>query len=166
MHVEAQTPSQMRQEREARAPAPDLQQLWFRTLQYDWSSLVVVPTHSRCSAADIAQALGDMAALHRGVPITHIVASDLEMAGTSEVITAMVLHDPDVVPSGPTRPWHGRNAVVAIDPIISNPAGIAVVLAADAAVLCVKLGHTRLADAQRTIDLVGRERFIGCVVEK
>jgi hypothetical protein len=30
----------------------------------------------------------------------------------------------------------------------------------------VKLGKTKLAAAQRTIDLIGRERFIGCVTEK
>jgi hypothetical protein len=156
----------MSQEREARVPPPDLQHLWFRTLQYDWSTLVVVPTHPRCSAARIAQALGDMAALHRGTPITHIVASEVEMGGTADLITAMVVREPELAPEGPRQVWHNRNAIVAIDPIVSNPAGIALVLAADAAILCVKLGHTRMDDAQRTVDLVGRERFIGCVLER
>jgi hypothetical protein len=155
----------VRQDRESRCPAPDLQELWFRTLQYDWSSLVVVPTHTRCSAARIAQALGDMASLHRGAPFTHIVASELDYSGTAEVVTAMVVRDPEVSSPGPKQPWSGRNAIVAIDPIVSNPAGIAIVLAADAAILCVKLGYTRLEAAQRTIELVGHERFIGCVLE-
>jgi hypothetical protein len=166
VEVEAQDPSEMRQERTPRPPPPDLQELWFRTLQYDWSSLVVVPTHERCSAARIAQALGDMTALHYGKPITHIVASELDMGGTAELVTAMVVRDPEIAPADPKRPWYGRNLVVAIDPVITNPAGVAIVLAADAAILCVKLGHSRLDAAQRTIDLVGRERFIGCVLEK
>ena len=164
--MEPETPSEVRQERGGRSPPIDLQELWFRTLQFDWSSLVVVPTHSSCSAGRIAQALGDMAALQRGVPATQIVASDLNLGGTHELITAMVVRDPEVVPAGPKQRWYGRNVVVAIDPVVSNPAGIAVVLAADAAILCVKLGQTRLEAAQRKLDLVGRERFIGCVLER
>ena len=54
--------------------------------------------------------------------------------------------------------------IVALEPVVSNPLGIAVALAADAALLCITLGETPLASAKRTVELVGRERFIGCVV--
>jgi hypothetical protein len=162
----AQIPSHTSEERRARVPRPDLQELWFRTLQYEWSSLVVVPTHESCSAVEIARALGDMAALHYGKPITQIVASELDIGGTAELVTAMVVRDPEGTQADPRRPWYGRNIVVAIDPVVVNPAGVAIVLAADAALLCVKLGHSRLDETQRTIDLVGRDRFIGCVLEK
>lgn len=36
----------------------------------------------------------------------------------------------------------------------------------DAAVLCVELGKVRLSAARRTIELVGRERFLGSIVRR
>jgi len=165
VHSRITRPSEVTQERDTRVPTPDLQELWFRTLQYDWSSLVVVPTHWRCSARRIAEALGEMAALQRGMPIPEVVASESAMGGPGG-ITALVVREADAVASRHRQPWAGRNAVYAVEPIVSNPAGIAAVLAADAAILCVKLGETRLEEARRTVDLIGRERFIGCVLEK
>jgi hypothetical protein len=57
---------------------------------------------------------------------------------------------------------HGR-VVVAVDPVVSNPAALPVVLAADAALICITLGQTEIASARRTVELIGSERFIGCV---
>jgi hypothetical protein len=54
--------------------------------------------------------------------------------------------------------------IVSLEPVVSNPLGIAVALAADAALLCITLGETLLASAKRTVDLIGPERFIGSVV--
>jgi hypothetical protein len=66
-----------------------------------------------------------------------------------------------VVPA--TRPAAGQ-VVVAIQPVVVEPLGIAVAHAADAVVLCVKLGRTSLEHARRTIELIGESRFIGAVV--
>src|SRR5260370_7451413 len=62
------------------------------------------------------------------------------------------------------RPAATAQVIVALEPVVSNPLGIAVAMAADAALLCVTLGEAPLASAKRTIEMIGRERFIGVVV--
>jgi len=47
--------------------------------------------------------------------------------------------------------------------VVSSLAGIPVVLAADAAVLVVRLGEADLGNALSTIEIVGRDRILGCV---
>ena len=57
--------------------------------------------------------------------------------------------------------------IISIPSILSEPVGIAVARAADAVVLAVELGHTRLADTRRTIEAIGRERILGtCLVRR
>jgi hypothetical protein len=70
-------------------------------------------------------------------------------------------HYPDLgdLPEASSAP--GR-VIVALEPVVSNPFGIAVALAADAALLCITLGETTLDSAKRTVELIGPERFIGC----
>jgi len=53
--------------------------------------------------------------------------------------------------------------VVAIDPVVSNPAGVELTHAVDAVMLCITMGRTDLASARKTIRLIGRQYFIGCV---
>jgi hypothetical protein len=53
--------------------------------------------------------------------------------------------------------------VVALPPVSSAPLGLAVAQAVDAVVLCFELGRTTIEAAQETMDLVGRERIMGCV---
>ena len=62
------------------------------------------------------------------------------------------------------RPGATAQVIVALEPVVSNPLGIAIALAADAALLCVTLGETPVVSARRTVEMIGRERFLGCVV--
>ena len=54
--------------------------------------------------------------------------------------------------------------IIAIDSVIQNPLVLPVALAADAVLLCVKLGQTDLADARHSIALIGHDRLIGTAV--
>lgn len=56
----------------------------------------------------------------------------------------------------------GARLIISIPPVVSQPLGLATAQAADLVVLCVEVGVTRLADARRTLELVGRERVAGC----
>ena len=58
----------------------------------------------------------------------------------------------------------GGQIVVAIQPIVVEPLGVAVAHAADAVVLCIQLGQTRLDRARRSIELIGAQRIIGAVL--
>lgn len=64
-------------------------------------------------------------------------------------------HDGPVVSSG-------ARLIISIPPVVTQPLGLATAHAADLLVLCVVMGETRLADARRTLELVGRERVAGC----
>lgn len=58
-------------------------------------------------------------------------------------------------------PLNPGAVVVAIQPVVVEPLGVAIAQAASAVVLCVELGKTRLASARRTIELIGADRIVG-----
>ncbi|MFY0527025.1 hypothetical protein ACN28I_29090 [Archangium gephyra] len=57
----------------------------------------------------------------------------------------------------------GDRVVVLLDSVVANPVGLEVALAAERALLCVSLGTSDYTSARRTLDLIGKERFLGSV---
>lgn len=84
--------------------------------------------------------------------------------------TSIQVADGSGLPAEPSGSWgdagpvvsSGARLIIAIPPVVTQPLGLATAQAADLVVLCVDLGTTRLADARRTLELVGRERLAGC----
>ena len=144
-------------------PPLDLQQLWFTTLKWDWSSMALVPAGANGSALKIAKTLAQIANRHSGRPGNRPEPSGLASAvDLAEDITGrFTVHTPTV---GGER-WKQRT-IIALDPVVTDPAGIPVALATDVALLCVELGRTKIADAQKTLLLVGRDHFRGCILIK
>ena len=60
---------------------------------------------------------------------------------------------------------HGERArtVVAVDAPMQNPGAIPLILAADAALIIIRLGTSELESARSIIDIVGRDRILGTV---
>ena len=56
------------------------------------------------------------------------------------------------------------NVLVAIQPVVAEPLGLTVTGAADAIVMYIQAGRTRLAAAQRTIDSIAHERDAGALL--
>jgi hypothetical protein len=54
--------------------------------------------------------------------------------------------------------------IIAIPAVVSEPLGLAAAHSADAVILTVEMGRTRIADARRTVELIGRERIAGCFI--
>lgn len=54
--------------------------------------------------------------------------------------------------------------VVAIQPVVVEPLGVAVAHAADAVVLCLQLGRSRRAAVRRTIELIGADCISGAIL--
>jgi hypothetical protein len=52
--------------------------------------------------------------------------------------------------------------VISIPAVVAEPLGLAATQVADAIVLTIEMGRTKIADARRTIELIGRERIAGC----
>lgn len=67
-------------------------------------------------------------------------------------------HQAQLILPGPGR------VVIALPSVIAEPMGLAVTQASSLVVVAIELGRSSLADANRTIDLIGRERIAGCVL--
>jgi hypothetical protein len=60
-------------------------------------------------------------------------------------------------------PAPGR-VVIAIPSVLGEPLGLAVTQASSLVAISIALGRTCLADARRTIELIGRDRIAGCIL--
>jgi hypothetical protein len=142
--------------------SPELQRLWFSTLRRRWSSLAVIPAQDRTSAVSIASGLAAVGGNHGGRPVTLFTPGEADLATVERLVKNAAAKG--AAGASPDGPGESARLVVALDPILSNPQGMGIALSADAALLCITLGETSIASARKTIELVGRERFIGCVV--
>ena len=139
-------------------PPFEVQELWFATLRAEWTSLAVVPAHAGGSAYELARALAEAGSLHRGTPVRLVKADANDLPQTARFVDSLS-HK-----SGGGSAKRGGEVIVAVDPVVDNPLGIAIALAADAVLVTIELGVTDLASARRTVEMVGRERLLGCVV--
>ena len=169
-------------------PRREIQELWFTLARHPWSSLVLVPTDVGMSVADFATELAEVGTMLRENPVTAIVARTLnyESARRLSDVHGLIAEGasrrlPDVIeveakitlaPSveedraePPARVARSLSpygqVIIAIRLLVEEPLGIAVAQAADAVVLCVEMGTSRLASARRTLELVGPERVLG-----
>ena len=128
------------------------QQQLLPCLKGTWNSLAVIPATPNESATPIATALAEVSHLVRGREARLFSTEGMEVSGVARVIVDMT-HQVD----------EGHLAVVAVESVLAKQSGVPVALAADAALLVVTLGVTRMEEARRTIELVGESKFIGAV---
>jgi hypothetical protein len=133
-------------------PSAEVQRLWFATLKRDWSSLALVPSQPGGSASEVGRALAKVAALQKDSAVKFVNAEGVDLASASRMIIELTQH---VSAGGIT--------IIALDSVIENPAGIPIAMSADAALLCVQLGQSDTDTAERTLELIGKERFLGAV---
>lgn len=168
------------------SPRRDHQELWFSMARLPWASLVLVPADHGGSAAELATALAQVGTRLRDTPVTAVVANrtDFESARALAEFqprlrdgnpwpTAIEVSSTPVAPAASQQPGPpvreavpmpplGR-AIIAIQPVVDEPLGVAIAQAADAVVLCFERGKTGISSARRTIEIIGRERIIGAV---
>ena len=58
----------------------------------------------------------------------------------------------------------GERIFIALRSTTENPTAVPLAKAADAAVLCVELGKTDMRAAERTLEAVGRAKFLGTIL--
>jgi hypothetical protein len=99
---------------------------------------------------EIAVALVQIGAMHLGAPIRIADGTGVPLSQLAQFMTELEAvqrtDDPLLIALGSTR---------------ENPTTVSLAQAADAVLLCVPLGQTNLVEAKRTLDEIGRERFIG-----
>ena len=130
----------------------DVQRLWFALDRKPWNVLVLMPADSSFGTGPLAMALAQAGSRVRGLPVQYQDAQDLELPRAARVIEQAV------------TPSKERSAtIIAVGSPLTSPAAIPVALAADGVLMCVELGRSQIQQAQRTIELIGRARFMGAV---
>lgn len=166
----------------------EIHELWFALARRPWSSLVLLPSDAGFSVAEYATALAEVGTRLRENPVTAVVAEELDypsarrlsdvqglleeganrrLLGAIEAEAEYVTSDRAeleeiVVPARSPRPMspYGQ-VIIATRSVVEEPLGVAVAQAADAVVLCLVAGRSRMASARRTLELIGAERVLG-----
>jgi hypothetical protein len=167
-------------------PSRDFQELWFATRRRKWRSLVVAPASPGSSVLHIAQALAEVGSAIRMSPVQLINAEGMDLDRIARLVQdisgeakAEVKGEPQPPPvwtsgpagasaagkdvaarSGPAE----RATIIAIEAVAQNPLLLPLALAADAVLLCLEIGRTKLDDAHHAVELIGRDRIIGTVL--
>jgi len=140
-------------------PSLSLQQLWFSLQRREWSTLVAIPADRDTSVMDFGKPLYDVGRLALGENLRLVDARDVKLTRTAALILEMTAGLSPHAPGAPS----GERLLVLIESVLSHPSGVPVALAADAALLCVEMERTSIAAARETVQIVGAQRFLGCI---
>ena len=153
----SQKPTEVRPDAAAilrnRSVSPELSHLWRAIQKTPWHSLAIVPADIATDARPIAEALVSTASLMLGKAPELLDGTGLQSSKAAMFILDMTLA------SQPRE--HG--AVVVLDSVVANEACIPVAIAADQVLLVATLKEATFAGFTRTLELLGRDRIIGCV---
>jgi hypothetical protein len=134
--------------------ASSWQKIWLALQQRAWTSVALVPTGSEISEAtvDIAQALCAVGLDHLRQPMSVLDVREVSL-GLAETRIAELR----------SRVAGGERVLLVVGPVDDNPAGVPLAAAADGTILCFKLGESLVSAAKKTVDALGRPRFLGAV---
>ena len=140
----------------------DIEGLWFTLSRIPWQTLVMVPTDEAASAVEVAAALADVGRRLRASPVTFLLLSGpMDYAAAGKIVQAVGGKRDGARDDAP----HGDGRlIIAIPPVVTEPLGLAVTEVADAVVLCVQRGASRVRVAERTLELVGKDRVVGALM--
>ena len=170
------------------------QELWLTLARRDWSSMVLVPADQGGSVERVAHALAEVGRRLSQDPVTAISPGALEygtamaladipsfvgrhrLAGSSgwptidlprsevrELAQDEAASDPEPVSQALAIRSSAR-LIISVPAVVTEPLGLATTQTVDLVLVCVELGRTRLADARRTVKLIGRELVAGCLL--
>jgi hypothetical protein len=139
-----------------RSPLADdvrMQHLWLGLEKRPWRSLAVVSASKGVATLAAAHSLAKIAWWYTGVPTCVFDMRDLSLRLLEHQLRDMAsqLHG-------------GERVFIALRSTSENPTAVPLAQAADAAVLCVELGKTDMKDAHRTLEAVGRQKFLGTIL--
>jgi hypothetical protein len=126
--------------------------MWLSLLRGGWRAIVAVPADPHTSARPCVEAFADIQRFYDLGPVLVRDASGASVTAgeqaAAEVEAALGV---------------GARAVTAVDFPLTNPSGLPLLMKADAILLVVRYGATDVGSSRVVVDLVGRERILGCV---
>jgi hypothetical protein len=135
----------------------DLERLWTALMLRPWVSLAVVCPEDGRTGWRLIQEVAAVAT--RGQSRRVRALNALQAPGGRATAIAHALARAAASSRDQTR------YLLAVDSPLVTPAGGPILAACDAVLLVLHRGQTRLADARRTADLIGRERLVGAVLQ-
>lgn len=144
---------------EPSAPGVEFQELWFALARRHWRTVVLVPCEASFSTNVLATELANVGRVLLDVPVTAVIARPDQYADLAKAIAAAAR--PEATRAEPSAP--APRMIVAIEPVVEKPLGLALVHAADATILCLEIGRTRVAAVKQSIALIGRDRIAGSI---
>jgi hypothetical protein len=130
------------------------QRIWLRAQGRDWVSLALIGSSPSFPHATLRVA-GMLARISEelGHPLVVLDARGVELRTMASIQARMR-----------SLAARGTRAITVLQLPMYNPITVPIAQAADASMLCVFVGESRLANAQQTIEQVGRDRFLGTVI--
>jgi hypothetical protein len=149
--------------------SPELNAVWLQ-LGSEWSWVVLVPSEPDYSTAGLARALSETGTRLCIYPVELADARGLDLDGSSRLIAQLgisaregcVWSSNGLASSTYAPPI--TKTIVALDSPLANPLALPIALAADGVVLCVRRGRDRTASVRDTIQSVGTDRILCCVL--
>ena len=130
-----------------------LQHLWLAMQQRSWRSVAIVGASKGVSTIETANVLAKMAWWYSGAPSGVFDLRDLSLRLLEHQLRGLA-----------DQYTHGTRIFMALRSTFENPTAVPLARAADAAILCVELGTTDTKSAERTVNTIGRERFLGTII--
>jgi hypothetical protein len=130
-----------------------MQDLWLSLQKRSWRTLAVVGASKGIDTLKVANDLAKIAWWYTGQPSAVFDMRDLSLRLLEHQLREMT-----------TDLTGGERVFIALRSTSENPTTAPLARAADSAVLCVQLGKTETKAAQRTLDAVGIERFLGTLL--
>ncbi len=130
----------------------ELQQLWLSVVRSAWTSLAVIPADESVSARLVAE---ELVGLSRTFDLGAFELVDAE--GVSVQEAGRMAHGLARPPGADPR------VVVALDSPLAHPGAVALLVAADAALVVARLGTSSLAGIRDVTELAGSSRVLGCI---
>jgi hypothetical protein len=130
------------------------QLLWLATQRRTWRSLAVVAASEGTPTMEIASMLARLAWWYRGQPSSVADFRDLSLR-----LVEYQLSDVASQLESATG-----TIVIALRSISENPTVVPVARTVDAAILCIRLRVTKIASSRKTVEAIGRDKFLGTIV--
>lgn len=178
----------------AGSPPLELQHIWFQVRRDEsWRSLAVIPSERDTPTLPVVHAFARMAALnpnarvlvvdatgstgisYDGILVDNLGAAVRSVPGAKYDLldaSALGLNDaelahvyvPELLEYIARGTGRHNTVLLALGSLLDQATSIPIARAVDAVLISVGLGHGRLPNVQRLVDIVGRERVLGSVV--
>jgi hypothetical protein len=150
------------------APATDEQELWFAATRQDWFTLALIPASSDGSALAVGHALVQAGGFYRGKAIELLCTEGVDLKATTP--TDWVWNPRGraafvpAIGTGRRLPGEQFDRVIVLDPVTSKPQVLPIAQSADRVLVVVEQGVTTVEELKLTVEAVGREHVMGCVL--